>query len=192
VPGASGAPDVGAVVERHYRPLALRIRSMPVPVIAAVNGVAAGAGASIALGCDIVIAARTASFVQAFSKIALIPDAGGTWLLPRLVGRANALALAFTGDKLSAERAQALGLIWNCVEDAELLPQAEALAQKLAAMPTRALAAARAAIDEAMKLDFDSALQMEARVQGELGRSHDFIEGVSAFLSKRAPRFKDR
>jgi 2-(1,2-epoxy-1,2-dihydrophenyl)acetyl-CoA isomerase len=192
LPGPDGAPDVGTVVERHYRPLALRIRNLPVPVIAAVNGVAAGAGASIALGCDIVIAARSASFMQAFAKIGLVPDAGGTWLLPRLVGRAQALGLALTGDKLSAERALQLGLIWQCVEDAELMPTAMALARKLAAMPSRALAQTRAALDEAGGLSFDAALQMEARRQGELGRAHDFAEGVAAFLAKRPPQFKDR
>jgi 2-(1,2-epoxy-1,2-dihydrophenyl)acetyl-CoA isomerase len=192
LPGADGAPDVGAVVERHYRPLAMRIRTMPVPVIAAVNGVAAGAGASIALGCDMVIAARSASFVQAFARIGLIPDAGGTWLLPRLVGRAQALGLALTGDRLGAERAAQMGLIWQCVEDVELMPTALALAHKLAAMPSRALAQTRAALDEAGGLGFDAALQMEARRQGELGRAHDFAEGVAAFLGKRTPQFKDR
>ena len=123
-----GAPDVGAVIERRYVPLALRIRSMPVPVIAAVNGVAAGAGANFALGCDMVIAARSAGFIQAFSKIGLIPDCGGTWLLPRLVGRARAIGLAMTGDKLSAEEAQRFGLIWQCVDDAALMDSAMALA----------------------------------------------------------------
>jgi 2-(1,2-epoxy-1,2-dihydrophenyl)acetyl-CoA isomerase len=113
-----GPPDVGAVIERVYRPLALRVRSMPVPVIAAVNGVAAGAGANFALGCDMVVAARGASFIQAFSKIGLIPDCGGTWLLPRLVGRAQALGLAMTGNKLPAEDAARMGMIWQCVDDA--------------------------------------------------------------------------
>ena len=122
------APDVGAVIERRYVPLALRIRSMPVPVMAAVNGVAAGAGANFALGCDMVVAARSAGFIQAFSKIGLIPDCGGTWLLPRLVGRARAIGLAMTGDKLSAEEAQRIGLIWQCVDDAALMDSAMALA----------------------------------------------------------------
>jgi 2-(1,2-epoxy-1,2-dihydrophenyl)acetyl-CoA isomerase len=143
-PGAKPT-DVGLVIERFYKPLALRIRALPVPVIAAVNGVAAGAGASIALGCDIVIAARSASFIQAFSKIGLVPDAGGTWLLPRLVGRANALALAMTGDKLGAEQAQQMGLIWKCVDDAEFAGAVAALAQRLAAMPVKALVATRSA-----------------------------------------------
>ncbi|MBK7059701.1 MAG: enoyl-CoA hydratase/isomerase family protein [Rubrivivax sp.] len=187
-----GAPDVGGVVERLYKPLALRVRSMPVPVIAAVNGVAAGAGANLALGCDLVVAARSASFIQAFSKIGLIPDCGGTWLLPRLVGRARALGLALTGDKLPAEEARALGLIWQVVDDALLMDTALALATKLAAMPTRALAATRQALDDALQLDYAGALDLEARQQGELGRSADFAEGVAAFMAKRAAVFKDR
>lgn len=191
-PGEGGAPDVGAVIERHYKPLALRVRSMPVPVIAAVNGVAAGAGASLAFGCDLVVAARGASFIQAFSKIGLIPDCGGTWLLPRLAGRANALGLAMTGDKLPAEQAKAMGLIWQVVDDALLMDAALALAGKLAAMPTRALAETRRALDDALELDYAAALDLEAQRQGALGRGADFAEGVAAFLAKRAPVFKDR
>jgi 2-(1,2-epoxy-1,2-dihydrophenyl)acetyl-CoA isomerase len=184
--------DAGAVVERIYVPLALRIRSMPIPVVAAVNGVAAGAGANFALGCDIVIAARSASFIQAFSKIALVPDCGGTWLLPRLVGRARAIALAMTGDKLGAEQAQAMGLIWSVVDDAALMGSALALANKLAALPVKALAATRRAIDEAIGLDYAQALSNEARTQSGLGRAADFSEGVAAFLQKRSPNFRDR
>jgi 2-(1,2-epoxy-1,2-dihydrophenyl)acetyl-CoA isomerase len=187
-----GAPDVGAVIERHYLPLALRVRSMPVPVIAAVNGVAAGAGANFALGCDFVIAARSAGFIQAFSKIGLIPDCGGTWLLTRLAGRARAIGLAMTGDKLSAEEAQRFGLIWQCVDDAALMDSALALAAKLAAMPSKALAETRRALDEAATLDYAGALALEAGMQRELGRAHDFAEGVAAFKAKRAPRFTDR
>jgi 2-(1,2-epoxy-1,2-dihydrophenyl)acetyl-CoA isomerase len=185
-------PDVGGVVERIYKPLALRIRSMPVPVIAAVNGVAAGAGANFALGCDMVLAARSASFIQAFAKIALIPDCGGTWLLPRLVGRARSIGLAMTGDKLSAEEAQRIGLIWQCVDDAALMDTALALAHKLAAMPTKALAETRYAIDEAMGLDYAAALSMEARRQDVLGKAPDAREGIAAFVDKRAPKFSDR
>jgi 2-(1,2-epoxy-1,2-dihydrophenyl)acetyl-CoA isomerase len=186
------APDVGAVIERRYVPLALRIRSMPVPVIAAVNGVAAGAGANFALGCDMVVAARSAGFIQAFSKIGLIPDCGGTWLLTRLVGRARAIGLAMTGDKLSAEEAQRFGLIWQCVDDAALLDSAMALATKLAAMPSKALADTRRALDDAAMLDYAGALALEARLQRDLGRAHDYAEGVAAFLAKRAPVFTDR
>jgi 2-(1,2-epoxy-1,2-dihydrophenyl)acetyl-CoA isomerase len=184
--------DVGEVVARHYIPLAVRVRTMPVPVIAAVNGVAAGAGANFALCCDFVIAARGASFIQAFSKIGLVPDCGGTWLLPRLVGRARAIGLAMTGDKLGAEEAERLGLIWRCVDDAALMESALALAGKLAKMPSRALAQTRSAIDAAVPMDFAAALGREAQLQGELGRAHDYQEGVAAFLAKRAPVFKDR
>jgi 2-(1,2-epoxy-1,2-dihydrophenyl)acetyl-CoA isomerase len=190
--GAGDALDVGAVVEKLYKPLALRVRSMPVPVIAAVNGVAAGAGANFALGCDLVIAARSASFIQAFSKIALIPDCGGSFLLPRLVGRARAIGLALTGDKLSAEEAQRVGLIWQLAEDSALMDSALALAARLAAMPTKALAETRRAIDDAMTLDYASALSMEAERQGAMGRAHDATEGIAAFVEKRAPRFSDR
>jgi 2-(1,2-epoxy-1,2-dihydrophenyl)acetyl-CoA isomerase len=190
-PGAQ-PKDIGDLIDACYRPLALRIRNMPVPVIAAVNGVAAGAGANLALGCDIAIAARSASFIQAFSKIGLIPDCGGTWLLPRLVGRARALALAMTGDKLPAEEAQRIGLIWQCVDDAALADTVQALASRLAAMPVKALAQTRQAMDAAGELDFDQALQREARLQRELGRAHDYLEGAGAFLQKRSPTFKDR
>ena len=188
---SSGAV-VGNVVERLYKPLALRIRSMPVPVVAAENGVAAGAGANFALGCDIVIAARSASFIQAFSKIGLVPDCGGTWLLPRLVGRAGALALAMTGDKLPADDAQRMGLIWQVVEDAALADAAGALAARLAALPTRALAQTRRAIDAAVGLGYEEALSMEAQVQRDMAQARDYTEGVEAFLGKRAPTFTDR
>ena len=190
VPGE--APDIGAVIERHYRPLALRLQTLPVPVIAAVNGVAAGAGANLALNCDMVIAARSASFIQAFSKIGLVPDCGGTWLLPRLVGRARALGLAMTGDKLGAEEAQRIGLIWQCVDDNALADAAAALAERLAALPSAALAATRQALDAAQQMDYASALGLEAEVQRRLGRAHDFAEGVAAFQARRPPVFTDR
>jgi 2-(1,2-epoxy-1,2-dihydrophenyl)acetyl-CoA isomerase len=184
--------DVGAVIERHYRPLATRLRTMPVPVIAAVNGVAAGAGANMALCCDFVIAARSASFIQAFSKIGLVPDCGGTWLLPRLVGRARALGLAMLGDKLPAEEAERIGLIWRCVDDAELMATVQALALKLSTMPSKALAETRRVIDNATTMEFADAITQEANTQRDLGRAHDFSEGVAAFFAKRPPQFKDR
>jgi 2-(1,2-epoxy-1,2-dihydrophenyl)acetyl-CoA isomerase len=180
------------VIERHYRPLALRVRSMPVPVIAAVNGVAAGAGANFALCCDMVLAARSASFIQAFSKIGLVPDCGGTWLLPRLVGRARALGLAMTGDKLPAEEAAAhrpdLAVRGRRGADGHAL----ALATRLAAMPTKALAETRRALDDASTMDFADAMTLEADTQRELGRAPTSPKGVAAFLAKRAPVFKDR
>lgn len=189
---ATKATDVGAAIERFYKPLVLRLRSMPCPVIAAVNGVAAGAGANVALGCDIVVAKRSASFIQAFARIGLVPDAGGTWLLPRLVGRARALALAMLGDKLPAEDAERIGLIWKCVDDAVFETEVSTLAARLAAMPTRALVATREAIDASQRLDLAEALGQEARMQRELGYGHDYREGVAAFIAKRAPAFSDR
>ncbi|RQO81595.1 enoyl-CoA hydratase-related protein [Acidovorax sp. FJL06] len=190
-PGAA-PKDLGGVIEKLYGPLCLRIRSMPIPVVAAVNGVAAGAGANLALSCDLVLAARSASFIQAFTKIGLVPDTGGTWLLPRLVGRAQALGLALLGDKLPAADAERLGLIWRCVDDAALQDEAQALAQRLAAMPAKALVATRNAMDAAAQMDYGQALAQEAAVQRTLGASADYREGVEAFIGKRAPVFKDR
>jgi len=189
-----GAPpkDIGHMLDHYYIPVALRLRSMPVPVVAAVNGVAAGAGANMAFGCDLVLAGESASFLQAFSKIGLLPDCGGTWLLPRLVGRAKALELALLGDKLKAVDAERIGLISRVVPDAELQDAAMAVAQKLAGMPTRALAETRRALDEALKLDFESALKREAALQSQLGFAYDYQEGVAAFMDKRKPEFKDR
>jgi 2-(1,2-epoxy-1,2-dihydrophenyl)acetyl-CoA isomerase len=184
--------DLSVAIERYYAPLVRRLRSMPVPVVVAVNGVAAGAGANLALCGDLVLAARSASFIQAFSKIGLIPDSGGTWLLPRLVGRARALGLVLLGDKLPAEEAERIGLIWRCVDDAELLTLAQAMAERLAAMPTKALVATRLAMDEAQHLDLTHALTAEAKLQRELGLAHDYQEGVAAFGAKRAPVFTDR
>jgi 2-(1,2-epoxy-1,2-dihydrophenyl)acetyl-CoA isomerase len=189
---SGGVPDVGGVVEKLYKPLALRVRSMPMPVIAAVNGVAAGAGANLALCCDLVVARRSASFIQAFARIGLVPDCGGTWLLPRLVGRARAIGLAMLGDKLGAEEAERIGLIWRCVDDDAFDAEVRALAARLVAMPSRALAETRAAIDAAQQLDFAAALSHEATLQTALGGAHDYLEGVAAFMAKRAPVFSDR
>lgn len=186
------AKDIGNLLDHYYIPLALRLRSMPVPTVCAVNGVAAGAGANFALGCDLVLAGQSASFIQAFSKIGLVPDCGGTWLLTRLVGRARALQLALLGDKLPAADAQAWGLIARCVADAELQSEAMATAQKLAKMPTRALVQTRQALDASMDLEFEDALKLEAKLQSQLGYAHDYLEGAAAFLSKRVPVFKDR
>ena len=190
-PGAT-PKDIGKLIEERYKPLALAIHHFPVPVIAAVNGVAAGAGANLALNCDIVLAAKSASFIQAFSKIGLIPDCGGSWLLPRLVGRANAMALALLGEKCSAEEAQRIGLIWRCVADDALATETQALAARLAALPAKALAETRRAFDNADRMGLDGALSLEADVQRRLGMSPDYLEGVSAFFAKRAPVFKDR
>ncbi|MGB9332399.1 MAG: 2-(1,2-epoxy-1,2-dihydrophenyl)acetyl-CoA isomerase PaaG [Steroidobacteraceae bacterium] len=190
-PGA-GPPDLAASIEQNYKPLVLSLRALPLPVIAAVNGVAAGAGANLALGCDLVIAARSAVFVQAFAKLGLVPDSGGTWLLPRLVGTARALGLAFLGDKLSAEQAAAWGLIWRCVEDAEFAGVVEDLAQHFAAAPTRGLARTKQAIYEGLGRNLAAQLDVERDYQGELGRSSDYAEGVAAFAAKRVPRFTGR
>ena len=190
-PGGAAA-NLGESIERNYKPLVLALRSLPLPVIAAVNGVAAGAGANIALACDLVVAARSASFVQAFARLGLVPDSGGTWFLPRLVGTARALGLAFLGEKLSAEQAAAWGLIWRCVEDAELAAVVETLAQGFAAAPTRGLARTKEAIYEGWGRTLAEQLDVERDYQAELGRSEDYAEGVAAFAQKRTPRFSGK
>ena len=190
-PGAA-SPDLADSIERNYKPLVLALRALPMPVIAAVNGVAAGAGANIALACDLVIAARSASFVQAFAKLGLVPDSGGTWFLPRLAGTARAMGLALLGEKLPAEQAAAWGLIWRCVEDAEFATTVEALAQQLASAPTRGLARTKQAIYEGSRRTLEQQLDVERDYQGELGRSADYAEGVAAFTEKRTPRFTGR
>jgi len=186
------AVDLGDSIERHYKPLILALHQLPLPVIAAVNGVAAGAGANIALACDLVLAARSASFVQAFSKLGLVPDCGGTWTLPRLVGNARALGLTLLGEKLTAERAAAWGMIWQCVEDGELAAAVDALAGQLSVAPTRGLAATKAAIRGGWQRSLAEQLDVERDAQRDLGRSADYAEGVAAFTEKRMPIFKGR
>lgn len=185
----SAPVDLGDSVERYYSPLIRRLVAMPKPVVCAVNGVAAGAGANIALACDIVIAARSARFIQSFANIGLIPDSGGTWVLPRLIGQARALGLALTGEPLPAERAEAWGMIWKCVDDAALLPEAEALAAKFAAGPTRGLAATKRLIRQSSLRTLDDELDRERDAMRELGASADYQEGVAAFLAKRPAVF---
>ena len=190
-PGGTAA-DLGESIEKNYKPLVLALRSLPMPVIASVNGVAAGAGANIALACDIVIAARSASFVQAFSKLGLVPDSGGTWSLPRLIGNARAMGLALLGDKLPAEQAAQWGLIWRCVEDAELAATVDTLATQLAAAPTRGLARTKQALYEGWGRTLEEQLDIERDYQRELGYTADYAEGVAAFTQKRPPRFTGR
>jgi 2-(1,2-epoxy-1,2-dihydrophenyl)acetyl-CoA isomerase len=188
-----GAPvDLGASVERNYKPLVLALRRLPMPVVCAVNGVAAGAGANLALACDIVIAARSASFIEAFCRLGLIPDTGGTYFLPRLLGTARAMGLAMLGDKVSAEQAAAWGMIWQCVDDADLGPVVERLVSHLAQAPTSGLAATKRAIHASADNSLEAQLDLERDLMRELGRSDDYREGVSAFVEKRPARFTGR
>jgi 2-(1,2-epoxy-1,2-dihydrophenyl)acetyl-CoA isomerase len=188
-PGAAPV-DLGESIDRYYKPLVLTLRAMEMPTIAAVNGVAAGAGANIALACDLVLAARSASFIQSFSKIGLVPDSGGTWWLPRLLGPARAMGLALTGEKLGAEQAEAWGLIWKCVDDEALMPTATALARQLAAGPTHGYVRTRQAMESAQALSLAGSLDLERDLQRELGHGADYREGVAAFMERRAPQFK--
>jgi 2-(1,2-epoxy-1,2-dihydrophenyl)acetyl-CoA isomerase len=187
-PGRIERADPGPVIERSFNPTTRRLMALRMPVVAAVNGVAAGAGASIAMACDIAIASPQASFIQAFSKIGLIPDAGGSWLLVERLGLARAMALAMTGDKLLADQAREWGLIWAVEEDC--LGAALAMAERLAAMPTAALVATRHLLRDAGTRSLDQHLNVERDTQSRLGRTHDYFEGVSAFLEKRPPQFK--
>jgi 2-(1,2-epoxy-1,2-dihydrophenyl)acetyl-CoA isomerase len=182
-----GAPvDLGASIESNYRPLVLALRSLAMPVVCAVNGVAAGAGANIALACDIVIASKSASFIQAFSRIGLIPDSGGSFFLPRLVGTARAMGLALLGDKLSAEQAAAWGMIWQCVDETEFSAAVETLVAQLAQAPTLGLAAIKQALYASTGNTLEVQLDLERDLQLALGYSADYREGVEAFLEERA------
>ena len=189
--GGGGGGGLGVTLDLRDAPPVV-LHRIDTPTICALNGGAAGYGMDLALGCDIRIAAEQAKLAAAFTKRGVLPESGGTWLLPRLVGRSRAIGLAMSGDKLGAEEAQRIGLIWQCVDDAALIDTALALATKLAAMPTRALADTRRALDDAMQLGYADALALEARMQRELGRGHDYAEGVAAFIAKRAPVFTDR
>jgi 2-(1,2-epoxy-1,2-dihydrophenyl)acetyl-CoA isomerase len=183
------AVDLGESVEQRYNPLIRRLTSLPMPVIARVNGVAAGAGANIALACDIVIAAKSARFIQSFAAIGLIPDSGGTWVLPRLVGQARALGLALTGEPLPADKAEQWGLIWKAVDDDKLDEEVDALAQRFAGGPTRGLAKIKAMIRESWGQSLDAELDRQRDAMRELGYSDDYREGVAAFMAKRQPKF---
>jgi 2-(1,2-epoxy-1,2-dihydrophenyl)acetyl-CoA isomerase len=185
-------PDLGDTIHRLYNPLIRRLRGFPVPVVCAVNGVAAGAGANVALACDIVIAGTSASFVQAFAKIGLVPDSGGTYTLPRLVGEARARALAMLGHKLPAWQAADWGLIWQAVEDDQLMQTAGDLARHLAGQPTVGLGLTKRAINQSLDNDLEAQLELERDMQGQAGRTEDYAEGVRAFMNKRQPSFKGR
>jgi 2-(1,2-epoxy-1,2-dihydrophenyl)acetyl-CoA isomerase len=181
--------DLGESVEKRYNPLVRTLTSLPFPVIARVNGVAAGAGANIALACDIVVAAKSAKFIQSFASIGLIPDSGGTWVLPRLVGQARALGLALTAEPLPAEKAAEWGLIWKAVDDEALDSEVDALAEKFASAPTRGLARIKHMIRESWEHSLGEELVLQRDAMRELGGSDDYREGVAAFMEKRKPNF---
>jgi len=190
---ADAAPiDLSVSLGSNYNPLVRRLRALPKPVVCAVNGVAAGAGANIALACDIVLAARSASFVQSFSKLGLVPDSGGTYFLPRLVGSARAIGLALLADRLSAEEAERWGLIWRAVDDARLMEEAAAIARALAAGPTKGYGLIKKALHASAGNSLDAQLDLERDLQREAGFSEDYREGVAAFLQKRKPQYKGK
>ncbi len=182
-------PEIQNIVKDHYNPIVARIRAIEKPVIAAVNGVAAGAGANIALSCDIVVAKSSASFIQAFSKIGLIPDSGGTFTLPRLIGWQRASALAILGDKVSAAEAQQMGMIYRAVPDEEFDEFVEVLASKLSLMPTKGIGLTKRAFNSSLENNLEEQLELEEKLQYEASRTHDYNEGVAAFLEKRRPKF---
>ncbi len=187
-----GTVDTGASIEKYYNPLVRRIRKMPKPVVCAVNGVAAGAGANLALACDIVLAARSASFIQAFARIGLVMDTGGSHFLPRLIGDARARYLLLTGDKVTAEQAAEWGLILKVVDDDKLMAEAGALAQNLAKAPTRSLGLIKRALDASATNSLDAQLDLERDLQREAAKGEDYKEGIAAFLEKRSARFTGR
>lgn len=184
--------DLGQLLRERYHPVILAMRSMPKPIVCAVNGPAAGAGMSIALAGDIVLAARSAYFVQAFSKIGLVPDAGSTWFLPRYAGDVRARAMALLAERIDAPTAERFGLVWQVLDDEQLMPQARQLAARLAAQPTRACALIKQALNDSFGRDLPAQLELEATLQTQAGRTEDFAEGVAAFLQRRAPVFKGR
>jgi 2-(1,2-epoxy-1,2-dihydrophenyl)acetyl-CoA isomerase len=183
-------PELQSIVRDHYNPIIERIRAIEKPIIAAVNGVAAGAGANIALACDITIAKKSASFIQAFSKIGLIPDSGGTYFLPRIIGSQKALALMMTGDKISAEQADQMNMIYKAVEDENFESEVKSFAENIAAMPTRGLGLTKKAVNATFSNTLTEQLALEEELQTEAGQTYDFREGVNAFLEKRKPVFK--
>jgi 2-(1,2-epoxy-1,2-dihydrophenyl)acetyl-CoA isomerase len=185
-------PDLGHSIETFYKPLVLALRTLPLPVIAAVNGAAAGAGANLAFACDIVLAARSAVFIQAFSKLGLGPDCGGSYFLPRLAGTARAMGLLLTADRLTAEQAEQWGLVWKCVNDDELMPEAVALAARLVQGPPLAHAAIKRTLYASFHNTLEQQLDLERDCQRELGRSEDYREGVAAFMEKRPSQFKGK